>query len=388
MLVHSAVHGLVSLFTVEWLARFSVLEDMITRSQCWSDSLIHYVTGLGKDSWPIGVCVQIHCVLLQEPSVHYDDDDDDDNDDRASEDTLPLGGCALPETRAEVPFPTRTSWGQMTTQAMAEQLVGKKQVRPLHMATACSGTGAPSFAAEVFNAEKIRHGSTGVNALDPIMFTIDLEKPIRTNYCTFLRLDFIEYFTCDKKVASQKFLQKNGRSKHHFSLLQDMNKALRTEPRCGLPCKYHKKSCPIELPKLLPQLDTLIIGFPCAPYSAARTSRWHTGWISHPEVPPMLESIELIAQLTPATFIAENVMGFGQGHNEDNKSALAVFCDKLSEIGYHTLTLETDLAWWHQVTRKRYPTQLFRLWFVLQLSLASESLEPLMGHSPRVGGVD
>eukprot|EP00971_Amphidinium_carterae_P075178 1486105-Amphidinium_carterae.4 len=93
-------------------------------------------------------------------------------------------------------------------------------------------------------------------------------------------------------------------------------------------------------------------------------------WISHAEVPPMLESIDLVARLTPSTFIAENVMGFGVGH-ENNKSALDVFSEKMIEIGYHTLTLEVDLSWWHQVTRKRSSFRFVRLWVVLQQTLAS-----------------
>eukprot|EP00971_Amphidinium_carterae_P075177 1486105-Amphidinium_carterae.3 len=52
-----------------------------------------------------------------------------------------------------------------------------------------------------------------------------------------------------------------------------MIKALDSERPRGQ-CKFHKRCCPIELPETL---DTMIIGFPCAPYSAARTSRWQTG---------------------------------------------------------------------------------------------------------------
>eukprot|EP00971_Amphidinium_carterae_P337109 6473778-Amphidinium_carterae.3 len=93
----------------------------------------------------------LRVLVLKEPSCPscHNDDDDDDNDDERSEDTLPLGSSALTETRAEHPHPSRTAWGDMTRHAMAEHMEGKKQVRPLHLATACSGTGAPSFAAEV-----------------------------------------------------------------------------------------------------------------------------------------------------------------------------------------------------------------------------------------------
>eukprot|EP00971_Amphidinium_carterae_P075176 1486105-Amphidinium_carterae.2 len=104
----------------------------------------------------------MHYILVSQepscPSIHGDDDAD--NDEQLSEDTLPLGGSALHETRAEHPAPSRTAWGEMTLHAMAEHLEGKRQSRALRMATACSGTGAPSFAAEVYNVERIGLGVT------------------------------------------------------------------------------------------------------------------------------------------------------------------------------------------------------------------------------------
>ena len=82
-----------------------------------------------------------------------------------------------------------------------------------------------------------------------------------------LGVPFLEYLTCDKKVASQKWLGLNGHSQHHFKDL-DMLMGDVAE------CMWHKSKCgtaPAEGPA-----DLVICGPPCTPWSAQRSTRGTT----------------------------------------------------------------------------------------------------------------
>ena len=80
-----------------------------------------------------------------------------DGDDAASMTSLPP---ALDQYRAETPKGGSTAWGEMTRKALEPWLHGKVQKAPLVFATACSGTGAPCFAAEVQNLTSSSAGMT------------------------------------------------------------------------------------------------------------------------------------------------------------------------------------------------------------------------------------
>ena len=93
-----------------------------------------------------------------------------------------------------------------------------------------------------------------------------------------LQLAFRETFSCDCKQASVKFLsaEKNRKSEHHYLRMEELVEKLKTGGDGGLQCCHHKSTCAIPRE----QLDALIVGFPCAPYSAARSERWKLGWTS------------------------------------------------------------------------------------------------------------
>ena len=97
-----------------------------------------------------------------------------------------------------------------------------------------------------------------------------------------LQLAFKEHFSVDRKVASWKFLKAdlNRKSDHHFLELADVLKALKSDSDAGrkLPCKFHPRAGGCTMPSSVSKtLDCLIIGFPCAPFSATRSERWKSG---------------------------------------------------------------------------------------------------------------
>eukprot|EP00971_Amphidinium_carterae_P335948 6472051-Amphidinium_carterae.2 len=77
-------------------------------------------------------------------------------------------------------------------------------------------------------------------------------------------------------------------------------------------------------------------------------------WSTHRDIDGMLLTIEMIKKALPKMALIENVLGFDQKScPEEKNTAMDFFLSKLEELGYYSLVTDSNLQYWHQVTRKR-----------------------------------
>ena len=79
-------------------------------------------------------------------------------------------------------------------------------------------------------------------------------------------------------------------------------------------------------------------------------------WSQHKDAATMIRTVDMVEASSPDMILIENVIGFGQkapDAAEGDSSPLNWFLSRCHSLGYSSVTSEVDLAWWHNVTRKR-----------------------------------
>jgi len=117
---------------------------------------------------------------------------------------------------------------------------------------------------------------------------------------TWLGIDAVYPYTCERKTAAQTFMQKNGpRSDHNFIDV-------------GMPaqgggfCVWHQQRCRVPDARS----DLFVAGWPCQPHSTQNAKRFKPGGVSsHPMYSVGDMVVQHLATQNPRAAILENVMG-------------------------------------------------------------------------------
>ena len=100
-----------------------------------------------------------------------------------------------------------------------------------------------------------------------------------------LEIEHRERLAVEKKPAARSMLSACAKPLHVFATLEEFNKGYAEQT--PLKCYAHGGTC---APPLCPP-NVTICGFPCAPFSGARLSRWESGWLLLGRAFPVLWSL-------------------------------------------------------------------------------------------------
>eukprot|EP00971_Amphidinium_carterae_P218801 4343101-Amphidinium_carterae.2 len=84
-------------------------------------------------------------------------------------------------------------------------------------------------------------------------------------------LDMRYPFSVDPKQSSAEVHRQNNLSEHHFHMMEDCLRDLAGESE-GCHCHCHNQECRVDR-----EVDCLVVGFPCAPFSGQRVGRFRSG---------------------------------------------------------------------------------------------------------------
>eukprot|EP00971_Amphidinium_carterae_P284492 5647915-Amphidinium_carterae.2 len=192
---------------------------------------------------------------------------------------------------------------------------------------------------------------------------MEARKPVRPSLCSPLlpfaqAMDvvFKERLACDRKQTALRFASQNLQAEHvaeHW--FDDMAGVLKSPQACR--CLIHNMCCPIPEPKHGgddshegPGSTIFVAGFPCAPFSAQRSSRQR--WFEHPEALAMNQTLKIIEKRLPGAGVLENVMGVRHaGANE--KSALDLIIENLTLAGYSAAPTTLCMSSFLSIARER-----------------------------------
>ena len=129
-----------------------------------------------------------------------------------------------------------------------------------------------------------------------------------------LRVPHTYEFTCDNKLSSFNFIKANfPKVKHHFLDLREISNSEQGQ------CAFHDRCVPI--PGIAPafNLDILVAGVSCKPYTRARTGRME-GTCSHSDADLSTHWVSLVRRLKPKACIFENVWGITQCESKSDRT--------------------------------------------------------------------
>ena len=146
--------------------------------------------------------------------------------------------------------------------------------------------------------------------------------------------------TCDLKASAAAVACRlpHERHDHHYrdvwDLLQDGVQSAW--------CERRKQLCPLPS-----EVDILVAGFPCQPYSRQNCFKRKFG------LDPMTVAIvDAIRRYRPARFVLENVTGM-LDRSQNHISPYEEFCHELSALPYHVESFTLQLSVWVQAERER-----------------------------------
>eukprot|EP00971_Amphidinium_carterae_P351578 6492172-Amphidinium_carterae.1 len=210
--------------------------------------------------------------------------------------------------------------------------------KEVEVVTTCSGMDTPVFALEE-------------PATSPRNFQVACEQDSSLQE---MGVKYRNVVSCDCKAAAVKWLSgmsSQMQAEHHVMQLSELGSGLESPDRC-VPCSRHTGTCKLAL-----QCDMYISGFPCAPYSCQRASRYteEGDWTRHAQVHTMIEALR-IARLSGARCgLLENVEGLTEAVN-GKPAPLTYITNTMASYGYSCGFVHADLA--HFVTAKRRRTPI------------------------------
>ena len=159
------------------------------------------------------------------------------------------------------------AWVKPLLKFFQKKFRGVTWKKTLKMSTVCSGTGAPKHA------------------------------------LSWMGVPVLEVFSADPKRAVTTMLRKCDRMHgplYHFQTVKDI---LQREGWCSLHAAH------VQVP--IGRSHLFVAGFPCAPFSTQRPSRWaEGGWQAHKESETMKDVARAVRQEEPLLVVLENVPGF------------------------------------------------------------------------------
>jgi DNA (cytosine-5)-methyltransferase 1 len=140
-----------------------------------------------------------------------------------------------------------------------------------------------------------------------------------------------------------------------------------------------------EDPKLVPEHDVLLGGFPCQPFSIAGVSKKNAlgrphGFLCDTQGTLFFDTAQIIAHHRPAAFVLENVKNL---ERHDKGRTFATIINVLeNELGYHVQTRVISSEHWVPQKRER----IFIVGFREKTAFNLKTLE-LPGEGPKLGSI-
>ena len=143
----------------------------------------------------------------------------------------------------------------------------------------------------------------------------------------------------DPKAAARRFRAHNGlEASCSFDCIRELNQD-------GIGWCWRCLSAHCRLPSITP--DLAVLGFPCRPYSRARTGSGSVDGVEqHHEFDLTAHALRLIARVRPVAALCENVEGF--------KPWVPGFCLRLQAEGYHVGSRKLSVKAWTDAASTRF----------------------------------
>ncbi len=266
-------------------------------------------------------------------------------------------GEGVSQDRSPPPaLPGTEWWRHMLWHSMAHHLqkLPRKQTRPLHLLSGCSGLLTEAWAAILL----------GIHCV----FEASEPKPLAAAIALRNFGDMVSHMWTDVATAigGSGHCHKHGGVCAHIA--PAAAEAVPSAERValggvsvegllaaeGVPSARRATLSGVSAEGSPPAVDILVMGAPCQPFSRMRhrlaggTGKLTKSWKQHPVAGLTTESIqELLATRKPLGAIFEQVLGF------EDEDALSQFTSMLQAQGYHVGKARLDAKEWAQVSRPR-----------------------------------